>query len=132
FIVSPKPIKVKLSGTDPVVKNVKVSIGSADYLPTAEAPAAHNISVAATDGSCPALTVGNVTFDSASSVGVTGGKKVAGVLPLTIAPSQFTSRNAMSPARCVAVLDVSGPAGDADSSNDSTRLVIDVNDQNDY
>jgi hypothetical protein len=88
-------------------------------------------------GDCPAGTVDGVDFDSRQS-GVQGlavvsaGRKASGFVPLTINASAFTSPNRKTPARCTAVFTVNGPSGDTDASNNSTRLVIDVIDKNDF
>jgi hypothetical protein len=53
-------------------------------------------------------------------------------LPLTIQAAAFDSGNPRSPHRCIAILTAEDASPDADSSNDTTRLVIDVYDQNDF
>src|SRR5262249_30900899 len=66
IIYSPKPLKVTLKDAAPLAKNVKVTVGNADYLPTPEAASAHSLSVTELDGDCPPITSGGVTFDSAA------------------------------------------------------------------
>jgi YVTN family beta-propeller protein len=128
-----KPITVKVKdAVASVSKTAKPKVGNADYLPTAEAAAAHVVSVSAVDGDCPASTVGAVTFHGAPSTGVDGGKTATGALPLSITAAGFSSPSALSPARCTAVLTVVGPPGDTDASNNQTRLTIDVIDANDF
>ena len=131
-IASLKPLKVKIgAGRTEVTKTLKLKVGNADYLPTAEDPGAHSIAVPALDGDCPTATVGAVTLDGAASVGVQGGKTAKGVAPLTLSAAALDSPSALSPARCRLTLTALGPAGDTDASNNSTQLVIDVIDAND-
>jgi hypothetical protein len=63
---------------------------------------------------------------------VTGGRASKGVLALAIDGAGFHSPNVKSPGRCTATLTATGPGGDTESSNDVTKLVIDVFDQADY
>lgn len=53
---------------------------------------------------------------------------------LSLNAAAFHSASAKSPARCTATFTVADHLGgtDADPSNDSTRLVIDVSDGNDF
>ena len=48
------------------------------------------------------------------------------------AAASFTSRNLRSPARCIAFVTGTGPAGDTDASNNVAWLVVDVVDRNDF
>lgn len=117
-------------------KKTSVKVINADFIPLAANPG-HTITVTALDGSCPAGTVGIADYDRATpdqqpSVTVKGGATKGGSLPLTIDAGPFLSGNAKSPRRCVALLTASGPAADGDASNNSTRLVIDVIDKNDF
>jgi hypothetical protein len=94
------------------------------------------ITVTADDGDCPAGTVGTVDFDNGTAgqqntVTVAGGAKATALLPLTIDAAQFVTVEARSPARCTATLTATGPGGDTDASNNTSRLVIDVIDHSD-
>lgn len=94
------------------------------------------ITVTADHGDCPAGTVGIADFDRGtpgpqSSVTVPGVGKARGLLPLTIDASQFDTVEARSPSRCTALLTATGPGGDTDAGNNTTRLVIDVIDLGD-
>jgi hypothetical protein len=113
-----------------------VSVVNADIRPFKADPG-HEISVSASDGTCPPGTVGMVDFDPKTpgvqdGVTVKGGQAKRGKLSLTIDPAAFTSGNAKSPHRCVAMLTATDAAPDAETTNDTTRLVIDVYDKNDF
>ncbi len=137
LIASIAPVKLSLAhGATQRLRNVKPAVVNADILPTVET-LPDGIAVGASDGDCPSGTVGIADFDpnqagSQTTAQVTGGKRKAGILPLTINAAAFVGHSKRSPARCTAVLSVSGPGGDTDSSNNTTRLVIEVDDQNDY
>ena len=137
-IQSISPVTVTLKdGMASTVKNVRPVIGNADILPAAEVPG-HLITVTASDGDCPAGTVGIADYDgktpgAQNSATVKGGATKGGPLPLTINASAFATTNAKSPARCTAVLTATGPSNpDPDPSNNTTKLVIDVIDKNDF
>jgi hypothetical protein len=51
--------------------------------------------------------------------------------PAAPGPAAFTAANSKSPQRCVATMTASDASPDAETSNDTTRLVIDVYDKND-
>jgi len=117
-------------------KTASVKVTNADILPTKADPG-HQITVTVTDGTCPSGTVGVVDYDRMTAgnqnfVTVKGGATKGGKLVLSIDGSAFTSHNAKSPHRCVAMATASDAAPDADTSNDTTRLVIDVIDKNDF
>ncbi|MFI5364445.1 MAG: choice-of-anchor V domain-containing protein [Candidatus Binatia bacterium] len=134
FIQSPNPITVKIPrNTASVVKSVNVTVGNGDIVSTP--PPMETVTVTASDGDCPPGTVGAVSFaaGSGNQVSVKGGKKQTGTLPLTIDSAAFTTASAKSPARCTAVLTATGPADpDADPTNNTATLVIDVLDMNDF
>lgn len=114
-------------------KVVKPIAGNADMVDVA----GHAVRVTASDGDCPAGTVGVVDFESrtpgAQDIAVVaGGGKRSGQLALVIDAARFTTTSRRSPARCTAVLTAAGPSGDTDATNNSTRLVIDVVDENDF
>jgi len=118
-------------------RNVRPVIGNADILPAPEGPG-DLITVTASDGDCPAGTVGIADYDGATpgaqnSTTVKGGAMKGGRLPLTINAAAFATANTKSPARCTAVLTATGPSvPDPDPSNNTTRLVINVIDKNDF
>lgn len=134
FIQSPNPITVKIPrNTASVVKSVKVTVGSGDIVSVP--PPLETVTVTAGDGDCPPGTVGAVSFPSGSGnqVMVKGGKKQNGTLQLFIDSAAFSTANAKSPARCTAVLTATGAADpDADPTNNTATLVIDVIDMNDF
>jgi len=131
-IKSINPAKVTLrDSVTSKTKNVKPTVINADILPGLE-PSAESLTVTA----CPTGTVGVTDFYTAAGAQntalLTGGQTKQGTLPLTINASAFLSPNKKSPARCTAVLTVTGPGGDSDGSNNTTKLVIDVTDKNDF
>src|SRR5262249_26866392 len=118
------------------VKNAHPTVINADILPAPETTT-DAITVTASDGDCPSGTIGVADYDgttpgSQNVAQVKGGQSKSGLLPLTINASAFLSPNKKSTARCTAILTASGPGGDSDASNNVTKLVIDVNDKNDY
>ena len=137
LIKSIAPAKITLPrDTTAKLRNVRPTVVNADILPTVETTA-DAITVVASDGDCPSGTVGVADYNARmpgaqNTAQVTGGRSKAGLLPLTINANAFLSPNAKSPARCTAVLTASGPGGDSDGSNNTTKLVIDVLDKNDF
>ena len=96
----------------------------------------HDVQVTATDGDCPLGTVGSVYFrnhkpDANNKITIKGGKKVMGTLTLNANPAAFKTTNAVSPARCTALLTATGDPGDTQTTNNTGKLVIDVIDKND-
>jgi hypothetical protein len=134
FIQSPNPITVKIPrNTASVVKSVNVTVGNGDVV--SAPPPLETVTVTAGDGDCPSGTVGAVSFPAGSGnqVTVKGGKKQTGTLQLFIDSAAFSTASAKSPARCTAVLTATGPANpDADPTNNSATVVIDVIDMNDF
>ena len=61
-----------------------------------------------------------------------GGAGKTGTLPLTLVSSDVHTPNKLSPQRCIATVSAAGPGGDSDGSNNTTQLVIDVIDKNDF
>jgi hypothetical protein len=110
-------------------KNVTVKVGNAD----ANEPAGHAISGVAADGTCPANTVGAVDLGNGpgNAVTVVGGAKKGGKMVVTAA-STVSTPNKLSPQRCVATVSAVGPNGDSDPTNNTSQLVIDVIDRNDF
>ena len=124
FIQSLTPLKITIPpASASIVKQLKLAVGNADILPVPENPG-DAISITASDGDCPAGTVGTAT---PATVTVKGGKKRGVALTITIDATQFATANAKSPARCTAEVTATGPSDpDPDPSNNTTRLVIDV------
>ncbi|HUI26673.1 MAG TPA: hypothetical protein VL403_11370, partial [Candidatus Kryptonia bacterium] len=109
-----------------------VVVGSADTYPTNSS--GHNITVTATDGTCPAGTVGPVNFKLGvgNTVKVPGAQLRVGLLPIAVNRNNFTTNGVLSPSRCVANLAITTPATDTGPTNNTTNLVIDVIDLNDF
>jgi hypothetical protein len=129
-VTVPKNATVKTANVHPVVAN-------ADFLPTPEIPG-DTITVVTSTGTCPAGAVGVADYDKGLAgaqnlVVVKGGATKGGTLALAIDAAAFRSTpNKKAPARCTAVLTAAGPGGDADGTNNTTKLVIDVVDTNDF
>ncbi|MBI1814828.1 MAG: DUF4215 domain-containing protein [Deltaproteobacteria bacterium] len=124
-------------GATPVLRSVRVAVGNADYRPKAEAADQHFITVTTSDGDCPPGTVGVADMDPKtpgvqSTMPVKGGSTRSGTVPIVIDPLLFATTNAASPTRCTAQITATGPSGDTDGSNNTTRFVIDVIDRNDF
>ncbi len=135
-IASMKAVKVIVPHAKPsATKNAVVKVVNADILPMPANPG-HSITVLVADGTCPPGAVGVVDYDptaaSSNSVTVKGGAAKAGKSLLTINAAAFSTANSKSPRRCVATLTASDAIPDADSSNNTTSLVIDVYDKNDF
>jgi Tol biopolymer transport system component len=134
YVRSLKPLKVVIgAGKVGTGKTVKPIAGNADLLP---APDSDSIVITASDGSCPAGTMGDADFDKElpgdqNAATVLGGKTAKGKLPVTAAAAGFSTTSKKSPSRCVALITATGPGGDTDPTNNVTRLVIDVYDKND-
>jgi hypothetical protein len=129
------PVKVVLSlGAPPRVRKVRVPVTNAD----AGEPGGDVLSLTALPGDCPPGSVGPADFDPAlpgtqGSAVVAGRRTKSATVELTIDPAAFAAgASKLSPARCTALLQVSGPGGDSVSSNDTARLVVDVVDRNDW
>ncbi len=128
------PVSVKLAnGQTRATRTVRARIGNADR----GEMAGHTSSIRVSDGDCPAGTVGTPNFELGRGrprtfTTVKGGSRARAIVPLTINAGAFTSRSAGSPARCSALLTVTGPGGDTDATNDSMKLVVDVTDANDF
>lgn len=137
FVRSLKPLKITIGDGKPsAVKATRPAPGNADIVPLPEAPG-DTITVTAVDGDCPVGTAGVADYDrdtpgQQNTVTVEGGKTASGTLPVTATAAGFATANKKSPARCVATVTATGPGGDTAASNNSTRLVIDVYDKNDF
>jgi hypothetical protein len=134
YVASMTPVKVVIAaGKFTVLKTVFPSVGSATVPHVFNDP----ITVTTSDGTCPAGTVDAVDFDFAKPgaqnlANVAPGSTRSGSLVLTINGAAFTTSNSISPTRCTALLTVTSPFGDSDATNNTTRLVIDVTDKNDF
>ncbi len=134
YVLSPSSTRFKIKrGDASASKTVTVKVGNAD----ASDSFGHAATLTASDGDCPAGTITSVDFDSSapgeqSQAAVSGGGTRAGDISVSVQAAAFHSPNKKSPARCTALIQASGPSGDADASNDQTNLVIDVTDQNDF
>lgn len=128
------PVKITIArGKFTVLKTLIPSVGRA----TVPQSLSDLITVTTSDGTCPVGTVGAVDFDfskpgAQTSVNVGSGLIRTGSLVLTINGAAFRTTNSVSPTRCTALLNASGALGDSDASNNTTRLVIDVTDKNDF
>jgi len=135
YVESMKPITIKLAkGQTLLTKQIKPSVRRSRDLPKSVSDVEVNIT--ASDGDCPKGTVGFVDFDrraagAQSRLMLKRGRRSKGSLGLIIRAEAFDSPSDESPRRCTALITASG-AGDTDKSNNTTRLVIDVIDRNDY
>lgn len=86
------------------------------------------ITVSASDGDCPQGTVSGFTQQVLPPA---GGESTSVTTQAVVKSKDFTSPNKKSPARCTAVLKATG-ANDPDASNNTTNLVIEVTDKNDF
>jgi hypothetical protein len=132
--ISPvKPVKIKIKdGAATATKTVKFKVGNADYLPAPEAASSHSVSVTALDGNCPAMTVGTPSFNGSANADVEGGSTVNGQVSVTIAAADVATPSKKTPARCTVTLTASGPPGDSVPSNDTTSVVLEILDLNDF
>jgi hypothetical protein len=78
---------------------------------------------------CPSASV-SVLAPSMQTVA--GGSTATASVGITMNRDLARSGNAKSPARCTAVLTATGPGVDPKPANNSVRLVVEVNDKNDY
>ena len=116
-------------------KNSHPAAGNGDILPSPEDPG-DALTVTPNDGTCPGGTVGIVDMNPTMSgtqnpVTVKGGKTTPGKLPVTVSSTLVTT-NKKSPTRCIGTVTVAGPGGDTDATNNTSKLVIDVYDKNDF
>lgn len=132
-VSSLRPVRIKLGATTAsVTKRLSVRLRNGDTSPSAEAPG-HKLYAALNtgDSTCPS---GMVTVSGTSST-VAGGDEISAEVTITAAPTSGTSANRRSPARCIAVLQaVTDEPGNVepDTSNNETRLVVDLDDRHDY
>jgi len=127
MLTIPKPMPNKTKKARPTVINADLAVPH-------EAATAHSITLAVSNDTCallgtPDLVPSTIPIDN--SVGVTGaGSKMASI-PVTADMNNFTTPNKKAPTRCEATLTATGPAGDTEATNNSTKLIIDVVDKND-
>ncbi|MBI4518975.1 MAG: right-handed parallel beta-helix repeat-containing protein [Deltaproteobacteria bacterium] len=133
YVTSLAPLSLIIGdGKTSTKRNVRVTIGNGDVAETST----DLLTLSASDGDCPAGSVGFSDFALApgpqTGARVKGGMSKGGPLPITVYAGRFATPNGKSPARCTALITVTGPGGSGDPTNDTTRLVIDVVDFNDY
>jgi hypothetical protein len=137
YAVSIKPLKVGIrAGNASVTKKIKPAVGNADILPAADVDDMIGLTVDVSG--CPGPPTVSYDFDKEmvgdqTSALVDGGKTAKATLLITFAASAVNTTNPKSPQRCTAVLSATGPSGpgDPDTTNNDTRLVIDIIDKND-
>lgn len=137
FIVSIKPLKVSIRADKAsVVKKTRPAVGNADILPAADS--GDSIALAVDVSGCPGPPTVSIDFDKENvgdqtNAAVDGGKSAKATVLLTFAAGAVTTTNAKAPHRCTAELTATGPSGpgDPDTTNNATKLVIDIIDKND-
>lgn len=137
FAVSIKPLKVNIRAENAsVTKKTKPAVGNADILPAPDVD--DSISLGVDVSACPGPPTVSWDFDrdtpgDQTSALVDGGKTAKATLLLTFTAAAVSTTNAKSPLRCTAVLSATGPSGpgDPDTTNNDTKLVIDLIDKND-
>jgi cysteine-rich repeat protein len=133
FVVSMNPVTVKIAeGQLEVTKQIKPVVRRSRSAPDVDV----EVTISASDGDCPPGTVGFVDFNRRvagiqTRMMLRRGKRAKGSLGLTVNAASFDSPSAESPRRCTALITVTG-AGDTDPSNNTTKLVVDVVDRNDF
>lgn len=136
FIRNVKPVSITIRhGAALATKSIRPAAGNAD-LSVDEVPG-DLVAVTVLDGDCPPGTLGAIDFNSGmpgaqNTVTIASDDLAFGRLTITAAYTAFTTTRSKSPARCVATLSAVGPGGATNTSNDTTRLVIDVYDNNDH
>lgn len=135
FVVSAKPLRVNiLAGQSVTQQSVRVAVGAGKA--GAVAPQS-TVTVTASDGNCPAGTVGVSDFDSHTPGGqavvpLPAGRVRRGTLPVSVRSAGFTAGSGNSPARCTALITSTGSDGAAEPANHVTKLLIEVRDGNDF
>jgi hypothetical protein len=87
------------------------------------------LAVDAAQSDCPS---GSVAVSAPAMKTIVGEGRATGHVVVTVSRDALRAGNSKAPARCVAALTATGPGIDPSPSNNSTRLVIDVKDKNDY
>jgi Tol biopolymer transport system component len=124
-IKSVPPVKLtiaKHAKTESKTSTVTVQLLNADSVPA-------TLTVTASDGTCPA---GTVQVVAPSTVTVAGGRTARMKLQVTATNAGFLTANGASPSRCIATVSVAGGGTDPDPTNNTTQLVIDVTDKEDF
>ncbi|HXC50057.1 MAG TPA: DUF4215 domain-containing protein [Candidatus Limnocylindrales bacterium] len=135
FIDSMDPITIKIpNGQTVVTKQIKPVVRRSRDLPDTAGDL--EVTVSVSDGDCPPGTVGYIDFDKRlaghqSRMMLRRGRRAKGTLGLVVRAEVFDSPSDESPRRCTALITANG-YGDSDPSNNTTRLVIDVVDRNDF
>ena len=129
-IASAPPVKLTIAKNGvAATKDVTVKLTNAD--PTAET-VGHAISLSLGASDCP---TGTVTLSPATSLTVGGGGTGRLTVAVNATSTAFAASSAKSPARCTATLtattDVVGNV-EPDATNNSTQLIVDVIDKNDF
>ncbi|MBI3786007.1 MAG: hypothetical protein HY270_21665 [Deltaproteobacteria bacterium] len=135
-LASLKPLSINI----PKLKTSKTSkamavVRNADFLPVAETPG-HDVTLAIDLSSCPWLSAAPIDFIAKTPavdnpITVKGGKTAAAAIAITADATQVTTSNKSSPLRCVATVTATGPT-DQQPDNNSSKIVIDVIDKNDF
>ena len=137
FVNSLWPLTLTVpSGRPSATRTRHPTVRNADILPIVENPG-DSLTVTGSDGTCPAGTLGLPDMDTTmpgaqNAVTVNGGRAKSGRLSVTASSALVTTTNKKSPTRCIATVTVTGPGGDTDATNNTTKLVIDVYDKNDF
>jgi cysteine-rich repeat protein len=135
YVEAMAPVTVKLAkGQGLLTRQIKPAVRRSRDLPASVADL--EVTVSASDGDCPPGTVGFVDFDrrvagQQARLMLRRGRRAKGTLGLVIRAEAFDSPGDDSPRRCTALVTATG-AGDTDPSNNTTRLVIDLIDRNDF
>ena len=135
FVESMDPVTVKVApGQVLATRQIRPVVRRSRDLPASVADV--EVTVSVSDGDCPPGTVGYVDFDR-RAVGaqprlmLRRGRRAKGTLGLLVRAEAFDSPGDDAPRRCTALVTATG-AGDTDPSNNTTRLVVDVIDRNDF
>lgn len=137
-VKSMPPTKMNIPLNKPSVsKTLNALVGNADYRPTAELPG-DVIEVEATT-TCPGLNLGAPVCNTTTLedfVTVKGGKTATCKITATAFTGPIDTTNQLSAQRCVVTLSAHGPSDPEmpplDASNNTTELIIDVLDKNDF
>jgi hypothetical protein len=126
--IAPAKLTIAESGA-PATKTVRVKVSNADQ---GDGVSGHSVTVSVDQGDCPAGTL-SVQAPATVSVPALANAKVA--LTVNAATAGFTAANAKSTGRCTALItattNVMGNV-EPDVSNNTSSLVIEVNDKTDY
>jgi len=132
------PLTVRMNkNVASVLKKVRPKLTNADIIPAPEAVAdAIQVSVDLSDCagiSLTALDVDPFTSGAQNTVMLKGGKSAVGMAQLSFDAGSITTRSNLSPTRCTAVISTAiAGNSEPDGSNNTTRLMIDVIDANDF